>query len=46
MQTACAQLKTWADSPLTRDLQIAINVSARQFAQPDFVEKVRDTLRI
>lgn len=44
VQTACAQLRTWAESPRTRDFQIAINVSARQFRQPDFVEQLRDTL--
>ena len=44
MQTACAQLKAWGENPATRDLQIAVNVSARQFRQPDFVEQVRDTL--
>jgi len=44
MQTACAQLKAWAESPRTRDLQIAINVSARQFRQPDFVKQVRESL--
>lgn len=44
MQTACTQLKAWAESTHTRDLQIAINVSARQFRQPDFVEQVRASL--
>lgn len=44
MQTACAQLKDWAESPRTRDLQISINVSARQFRQPDFVEQIRGCL--
>jgi EAL domain-containing protein (putative c-di-GMP-specific phosphodiesterase class I) len=44
MQTACAQIKAWAESTQTRDLQIAINVSARQFRQPDFVEQVRASL--
>ncbi len=45
MQTACAQLKTWEQSFHTRDLKIAINVSARQFRQADFVEQVRDSLQ-
>jgi diguanylate cyclase (GGDEF)-like protein/PAS domain S-box-containing protein len=45
MQTACAQLRGWADSPTTRDLQISINVSARQFRQEDFVEQVFDALK-
>ena len=45
MQTACAQLKVWEKSPLTRNLQIAINVSARQFHQPNFFEQLRDCLQ-
>jgi len=46
LETACTQLKIWEADPLTRDLQLAVNVSARQFHQPDFVEQVRQTLRI
>jgi EAL domain-containing protein (putative c-di-GMP-specific phosphodiesterase class I) len=38
LETACVQLKTWESAPLTRKLQLAVNVSARQFHQPDFVE--------
>ena len=45
MQTACAQLSSWAKDPRTNGLQIAINVSARQFRQPDFVQQVYATLR-
>jgi EAL domain-containing protein (putative c-di-GMP-specific phosphodiesterase class I) len=44
LETACAQLKIWEDDPHTRDLQLAVNVSARQFHQPDFVELVQQTL--
>ncbi|MBW8067327.1 MAG: EAL domain-containing protein, partial [Ferrovum sp.] len=44
LETACAQLKIWEADPLTCDLQLAINVSAQQFHQPDFVEQVRQTL--
>jgi len=40
LDTACARLKCWADNPLAADLYIAVNVSARQFRQPDFVEQV------
>jgi len=45
LETACAQLKAWEADPFTRDLQLAVNVSAHQFHQPDFVEQVRQTLR-
>ncbi len=37
LETACAQLKVWEKHPETRDLKLAVNVSARQFRQPDFV---------
>ncbi len=40
LQTACAQLATWARRPDTAALSMAVNVSARQFGQPDFVEQV------
>ncbi|WP_333875734.1 sensor domain-containing protein [Methylobacter sp.] len=40
LQTACAQLKQWENHVQTRDLQLAVNVSARQFHQPDFTEQV------
>jgi diguanylate cyclase (GGDEF)-like protein/PAS domain S-box-containing protein len=45
MQTACAQLKVWEQNPHTRNLQIAINVSARQFHQPNFFEQIRNCLK-
>lgn len=38
--TACTQLKIWAENPLTQHLTLAVNVSARQFGQSDFVELV------
>ena len=44
MQTACAQIKEWENNPLTRELTLAVNVSARQFRQPDFVKQVSDII--
>lgn len=41
LQVACAQLKSWQNDELTRDLVLAVNVSARQFRQADFVEQVK-----
>lgn len=38
--TACAQLQRWSTDPFTRELRLSVNVSARQFAQPDFVAQV------
>lgn len=40
LQCACEQLKLWENDPLTRNLQLAVNVSARQFRQHDFVEEI------
>ncbi len=40
VHTACEQLKAWAGEPRTRDLQLAINVSGRQFHQVDFVARI------
>ena len=37
---ACAQLKTWEADPRRSDLQLAVNVSALQFRQNDFVAQV------
>jgi EAL domain-containing protein (putative c-di-GMP-specific phosphodiesterase class I) len=44
LETACAQIKTWQQDALTRDLVLAVNVSAKQFRQTDFVEQVRATV--
>ena len=44
LQTACAQLKEWESNPLTRELSLAVNVSARQFRQPGFVKQVNDLI--
>jgi diguanylate cyclase (GGDEF)-like protein/PAS domain S-box-containing protein len=40
LETACTQLVAWAASPETAQLSLAVNVSARQFRHPDFVEQV------
>jgi diguanylate cyclase (GGDEF)-like protein/PAS domain S-box-containing protein len=40
LETACAQLRAWSGHPTLNALRIAVNVSARQFYQPDFVEQV------
>jgi diguanylate cyclase (GGDEF)-like protein/PAS domain S-box-containing protein len=44
LHTACAQIKDWSGHPATRDLQLAVNVSPRQFHQTDFVEQVQQAL--
>jgi diguanylate cyclase (GGDEF)-like protein len=45
LKTACTQLAAWAMQPETAALKVAVNVSARQFQQTDFVEHVLETLR-
>ncbi len=42
--SACVQLKLWQRSPATRDLTLAVNVSAKQFRKKDFVDQVRRVL--
>ena len=44
LETACVQLAEWATQPERAHLTIAVNVSARQFKQSDFVESVLATL--
>lgn len=38
LETACAQIKQWEASEDTRHLTLAVNVSAKQFQQANFVE--------
>jgi diguanylate cyclase (GGDEF)-like protein/PAS domain S-box-containing protein len=38
LETACAQLVTWARDPSTEHLTLAVNVSSRQFRQQDFAD--------
>ena len=40
LETACKQLATWATRPEMSHLTMAVNVSARQFMQAEFVEEV------
>lgn len=42
---ACAQLKAWEENELTCKLKLAINISARQFHQPNFVDEVRQIVK-
>ena len=40
LETACTQLAVWANQAATANLTMAVNVTARQFQQGDFVEQV------
>lgn len=45
LETACAQIKAWEQDALTRDLVLAVNVSAMQFRQADFVAQLQATVQ-
>ncbi len=45
LDVACAQLKSWERNPLTRELSICVNVSAKQFRQSDFVKQIKTTIK-
>ncbi len=45
LDEACTQLAKWATKPTYSQLTIAVNVSSRQFNQPDFVDQVLATLK-
>lgn len=44
LESACNQLSEWSRCESTRDLKLAVNISAHQFRQPDFVDQVREVL--
>lgn len=46
LEAACVQIAAWAGETPTRDLVLAVNVSARQFAQSDFVDTVLAAVQV
>jgi diguanylate cyclase (GGDEF)-like protein len=46
LETACYQLSVWAMQPALAHLTLAVNVSARQFHEPDFVAQVLATIAL
>lgn len=40
LEEACRQLTAWKSSPAHAHLTLAVNVSARQFRHPDFIDQV------
>ncbi|MDO9195145.1 EAL domain-containing protein [Rhodoferax sp.] len=46
LEQACHQLAAWQDVPGKDLLLVAVNVSAHQIFQPDFVQRVRDALQM
>jgi diguanylate cyclase (GGDEF)-like protein/PAS domain S-box-containing protein len=45
LEQACMQLAEWAKDPARAHLSIAVNVSVRQFRDPDFVDEVMTVIR-
>jgi diguanylate cyclase (GGDEF)-like protein/PAS domain S-box-containing protein len=46
LKTACAQLSVWATQPDMAQLNLAVNISAHQFGQHDFVDEVLAILNV
>ncbi len=44
MEAACRQLVVWSKSEQTKHLTLAVNVSSKQFKQPDFLERVKSLI--
>jgi diguanylate cyclase (GGDEF)-like protein/PAS domain S-box-containing protein len=44
LEAGCRQLALWAAQPQSAHLTLAVNVSARQFHQPGFVQQVMEVL--
>ncbi|MDP1942154.1 MAG: EAL domain-containing protein, partial [Gallionella sp.] len=45
LKTACRQLAAWSRCNKTRHLTLTVNISAKQFGQPDFVSLVAKIVR-
>jgi len=45
LETACKQLKAWQQDVATSNLVLAVNVSAKQFHQGDFVHQVQTAVQ-
>jgi diguanylate cyclase (GGDEF)-like protein/PAS domain S-box-containing protein len=45
LEQVCRQLARWTGHPVLGELHVSVNVSARQFKEPDFVEHIAALLR-
>jgi len=45
LRSACVQLARWQLNPASADVTLAVNVSASQFAEPGFVQRVLEIVR-
>jgi diguanylate cyclase (GGDEF)-like protein/PAS domain S-box-containing protein len=46
LKKSCDQLLAWAASPATAQIEVAVNVSARQFHHPQFVAQVLEAVSV
>ncbi|HYK20356.1 MAG TPA: EAL domain-containing protein [Pyrinomonadaceae bacterium] len=47
LNEACAQVRQWQlESPSHRSLSLSVNLSARQVAQPDMLERIKEALQL
>jgi EAL domain-containing protein (putative c-di-GMP-specific phosphodiesterase class I) len=44
LRESCRQLREWQSRPGLKSLTVAVNLSAKQFAQPDLVSQIKDIL--
>lgn len=44
METACRKIRQWQDDPVLGQLVLSVNVSAKEFSEPDYVSRVRRSL--
>jgi len=45
LETACQQISKWSKHDLTKSLVLAVNISAKQFMQPNFVDQIALVLK-
>jgi predicted signal transduction protein with EAL and GGDEF domain len=45
LDTACRQISLWSKQAATRNLVLAVNISAQQFKQPSFVDEVNNMIK-
>ncbi len=46
LEESCRQMREWQKlSPVFRPLTVSVNLSCKQFAQPDLIERIKRTLR-
>ncbi|HIJ38786.1 MAG TPA: EAL domain-containing protein, partial [Rhodospirillaceae bacterium] len=46
LETACHQLAVWSEQPGLMQMELSVNVSAKQFRETDYVDQLLNSLRI